>query len=525
MRIFILSLIFILTTSGLKTQELFSRLYDLDLPNVIFTGLEILDEEVLVSGVVRDTTNGFRLTHGLVFTDFEGNILRSQIYREEGVSLQPWRYLVRHEDKLFHFCYGFTDESLNYEGLILCFDTLGNHLWTERIPGLVEDHRFFLYTDACVVNDRLFVLGHNSIDAYSLSAVLVIAEYTLDGEFVQYSTLSTQGQRDLSYVIKSLGDTSLVIGSHSDNLNTNNRDFILHSRLWITDLEGNIQQSWSSIAEELQHGIRDFAISEDSGFVIAGSQGIEIPINIENSDLRWDCYVYKLSSELEFEWGTFFRHNVPGSFHHLDRIISVADGSGFVTIGHSSAYYGGDDIEVENIGDWGALVAKVSPAGDSLWSRIIIHPDHPSFQEDDKPHDIKELPDGSFMIAGESGHVLAPPSQQGWLLRIDEHGCLVPGCHLVSSTEEILSPEQIQLLLYPNPVVQQLHVYVPTSEIEAGANLVIWNEKGQMIKKINIAATAATYVLDVSAFPAGNYHLQIIDRNGRKSEAKLFIKQ
>ena len=41
---------------------------------------------------------------------------------------------------------------------------------------------------------------------------------------------------------------------------------------------------------------------------------------------------------------------------------------------------------------------------------------------------------------------MTAPSQQGWLLKADEYGCLVPGCEVVQSAEDSKSPADLPQL-------------------------------------------------------------------------------
>jgi hypothetical protein len=523
MRLSLLFFLFLSCSLSVSAQNTFSRIFDLGLPNVIFTGVDIVDDEILISGIVRDTINGYRLTHGLVRTDLQGNLITSTILRQPGINLQPWLKSTSYEDKIFHV--GSSVDSIN-KGLIQCFDTAGNYLWTVREPSPIDSSSFFIYTDVCVINDRIFALGHHSLTSSSNGALLVISEYNLSGEFINFFTLNTNGKRDLSYTIKVINDETLLIGSRYDNFHQAQINLKVHSRLWLTDLDGSLQASWISPAEELQIGALDIALSPDGGYIVAGAKGEEIRINSGNSTIYWDCMIYKLDQNFNKVWETLFRHSLPVSTHRFNRIIPVADGSGYVASGRSTAYFGGDDIEVENIGDRGGIVAKVSPEGDSLWSRIIIHPDHPNFEEDDMLYDLKELPGSGFVLVGESGHYLAPPTQQGWLLRLDEYGCLVPGCQLVSSVEEQSEEAHLSVLLYPNPAQNILNVFVPEARPGTGQRtLQVANTAGQVLKTIQLHSLAATYLLEIAPWPAGTYYLRVSDAAGEVLATEAFLKQ
>lgn len=69
------------------------------------------------------------------------------------------------------------------------------------------------------------------------------------------------------------------------------------------------------------------------------------------------------------------------------------------------------------------------------------------------------------------------------MLRVDEEGCLVPGCHLVSTEEEAAAPA-LSLHLYPNPAQEYLYVLLRDAGIahRRGAALQLLDLQGRILQ-------------------------------------------
>ena len=128
------------------------------------------------------------------------------------------------------------------------------------------------------------------------------------------------------------------------------------------------------------------------------------------------------------------------------------------------------------------------------------------------------------MLAGKSSFsVDSVASQQGWLLKIDEWGCLVPGCHLVN-TVETTPPTALNLLLYPNPVQDHLYAYLGPGHLPAGSKFSVYDTNGQLLRQQAARFSDATYTMELNALPAGLYVLQLQAANGQTLATKQFVK-
>ena len=143
----------------------------------------------------------------------------------------------------------------------------------------------------------------------------------------------------------------------------------------------------------------------------------------------------------------------PGGYEHIPYGVKEVNDGGIVGYGYGKPPW--DDA----IGDVppSGFIYKVDENLDSLWKRYYKHfttevDSHHAF------HDMVEGPDSCFYLTGQAsrgegtgvfglGHV--------WLVKLDQYGCLEPGCHLIEDTiDNVVQIIGLQnsLTVFPNPV-------------------------------------------------------------------------
>jgi len=127
-----------------------------------------------------------------------------------------------------------------------------------------------------------------------------------------------------------------------------------------------------------------------------------------------------------------------------------------------------------------------------------------------------------------SGDIAYPPLTESdtsnnypaWLLKVDQYGCLVPGCQngdTVSVTEE---PDQNELLIYPNPSSDVLYIY----NYQGGeSKYTISDINSKTVRKWSGNLKDHTYIVQLHDFSPGVYIVSRVDHNGRVRSGK-FVK-
>ena len=109
-----------------------------------------------------------------------------------------------------------------------------------------------------------------------------------------------------------------------------------------------------------------------------------------------------------------------------------------------------------------------------------------------------------------------------WLLKIDNYGCLVPGCNNYTDVVD-LDKFDSDLLLYPNPTKEQLSVVLKGNLIASDLkHLGISDIYGTIILKMETNSLEYQYVIPLEELPKGVYYLWITDENGKVLSSKPF---
>ena len=113
-------------------------------------------------------------------------------------------------------------------------------------------------------------------------------------------------------------------------------------------------------------------------------------------------------------------------------------------------------------------------------------------------------------------------------MKLDEYGCLVPGCHLPDTTTSILpigSQPQAALKLYPNPVEDYLNVFYRNKQEGKQLTFRILDQQGRVLKSYTTRdISEKTYVFPVWGLLGGWYVLEV-RQDGKLVGSEVFIKQ
>jgi hypothetical protein len=151
-------------------------------------------------------------------------------------------------------------------------------------------------------------------------------------------------------------------------------------------------------------------------------------------------------------------------------------------------------------------------------------------------HDFKATPDGGFIAAGESYAWCSDYptcdnfTQQGWLLKVDGCGCLVPGCdqNCVVGIEELANSEgrSVWFLVGPNPARDMLNVYLrltPALSGGEGVVLVVHDILGNLVGSFVLKHDDTTYMIDTTSLASGQYVVSLVVDNVVLQSEKIVV--
>lgn len=321
-----------------------------------------------------------------------------------------------------------------------------------------------------------------------------------------------------SLLLKENGDVILGGWTHSrlGDLNT-------HCRKWVTEVDStgeNTVWSWQNPPSGLPP-VRGWKVNDlielpDGSIIGASAVCKEYPINSVSSILRSYPSMFKLSPDHTLAWETWLGN---GRFSSDDRevlrIASANDGQGYVGAGSINILDTLTDFLPIRLG----FMGKVAENGDSLWMRYIYHLEPLQNDRFHRVYDMAPAPGGGYWVCGEvTEQVPDNPLQQGWLLYVDDYGCISPGCQLIGTTE---TPLGEKLSIYPNPASDYLILHHAGYDFSKGRFFIV-SAQGQVLRDWASPVDDLSTVINLQTFPAGVYQLQYTETSGT-SITKAFV--
>ena len=510
------------TITSLYSQNTFNKHYAFDGLAAIGNGVLVTDSCYYVSGLVVDTINDPTLYDALFLAkmDFDGNIVSSYTLLDTLSSYENWA------TPLLFYDNAFTSIGYGYDSLMYLYwlrmDTNDSIIAFNKFRSHYAPEDYFIRpTDALYKNGKYYIT--TLIGKYDTDGILD-ENYTVlvlddNGNSLQEQIVYGNFWRNRPTNIV-LQDNNLIIGSVKANSNLTRWNRKSYSKIIGIDTLGHIEWSWQS-SSSLQQGANDLLATDDGGLVVVSGRGFLKQVNPHVKYIYWDKgLVFKLDSTHHLEWEYEFTLPHFSSSSGLFHVKKAIDNSGYTAAGDII------DLAGSNGGTILGWLTKVSPNGDSLWSRKLFYYEYPdSIEYLHHIHDLQTTPDGGYLISGQtldSKH-LSFPTQQAWFIKVDAEGCLIPGCGLVDAIEPS-QKEGPPLLLYPNPASDYLNVYLGNNE-NKNWSFVVYNSTGQEMGRYAANISHTTYMIAVDRWQAGQYFLRVVDEDKRFYKTYKWIKQ
>ncbi|MCB0762506.1 MAG: T9SS type A sorting domain-containing protein [Flavobacteriales bacterium] len=156
-----------------------------------------------------------------------------------------------------------------------------------------------------------------------------------------------------------------------------------------------------------------------------------------------------------------------------------------------------------------AMIAKFSSDGAFEWKRIfnIIE----AANDKNRIYDLKATSDGGYIFCGEAtgDHFNeTQPTQQAWVVKVDEYGCLIPRCQV--SVEEF-SQENGMMKVAPNPTRDFINVFV-SHDVDQ-AQLEVVDGFGRILDSTSLSHGGTTYLFDCSQYATGHYLVRLVSEH------------
>jgi hypothetical protein len=469
------------------------------------------------TGIIVDTV--FPYQTGSVFVKFnlEGMPEYHKTLTNPSRSYETWAYtLTPTQDTAFVVTgYSYTPEM---KALLIKYNKFGDTLFTkEYLNPYYPQLDFIRPNDLEVQIDGSFwMLSWITANNQSNGNIL-LSRLNINGELIWAKEYGDAIRNDVPTSLKKTYDGKIIIGSAVWNNNLVVENYQFRSHIFQVDSSGDIEWQYISPISEGLHGMSaDMELTESGSLIIGTSLGEEIPLASVN-DVYFEKMIFELKPSHDLEWKRIFDGDFPAYWTTITNIEKISDDSGFIIAGTTARDNNPNDFDSKELG-W---IGKISHNGDSIWTRE--YEGITSASSSQLIFDLKETPDGGFVLCGESLDWLADSiPQQAWLLKLDQHGCLVPGCHIIGTASE--TQPEIKLEIYPNPTTDYLNFYLRTPKALKSADFRIVSAEGKVMKTFSSDNPDATFMLPVWDWAAGVYFLQYLEE-GVVVCSEQFVKQ
>ncbi|MBK8705892.1 MAG: T9SS type A sorting domain-containing protein [Saprospiraceae bacterium] len=504
----VFTLIFSSITS-LWAQPTFNIRTRLGFPAATFSSVIATDSCYFVTGIIADTVPPYRTGALFAKFDLDGNPTLVKTLTSTTNTYATWRpTLLETQDGLWVSGYAFMPDM---RGILIHYNQDGDTLDVFPFFNYYYPAKTFISPQGMAITADKFVVA-SDIESIGLRANISLVCMDKSGAISWNYSLGGNLYDWAGSIITSINNNYLV-GGRKTNSGIVFQNYISQTWLFEIDTLGQMLWQYLSPLDSLLGKAKGLYQEHDGSIVVATSKGWEDPTHPTYHALRWHNYIFKLDADRQFDWGWELHSPFYSSDTDFNKLIACNDGSGYVAAGLATI-----GTSPTNGIYWGR-VSKVSPQGDSIWDRHYAFPIGTDFPFHEL-YDIKETPDGGFILCGQSVNNYADSfPQQGWLLKLDAQGCLVPGCGLVP-VEEAASQELPAMLLYPNPASDWLSVHL--GEAGAEGQLRIVDMQGHLVLNFEAPLGNTTYVLPLTGLPPGIYTLQWL-RAGRLVRAEQLV--
>jgi hypothetical protein len=517
MRLLYIFLVFLIWDAG-NAQITFNKRFNAGFPFQNVTEILPTDSCYYLIGVFTDSVEGVQ-TVGTFLTKLnaEGEIHWQKTIGSPSKYYETWGSGLYTVGDTSLVTMGITKDS-TAKVVVIRYDLNGDTLFTKEYFSPFYPEEPFISADQYIIpykNGFSLATGVDSDPSFA-NAEIYWMRLNKIGQVIETAMFSSPLQdTPETQVIDEYGN--ITIGAFTRNIGQVNQNFTCQAQILQIDSLGNQKWLYKTPANQLFSSARSLLPTPDGGLIVGTGKGVETAINSSSGRVDWNPCFFKLNADRQMEWVREFRGEFPWTNFSMVKIIEATDQSGYLGISWTA--------ETESIGELrkGTWLMKASPQGDSLWVRYFtLFDEEPLAPE---PMDLKATPDGGYIVCGaidppDDGGV--HPLRYGWLLKLDEHGCLVPGCHLPNST----APEPgtpPQLALFPNPARDFINFELRGARPAPDGVFRILDAQGRLLQSIPAREAPGTVVVPVQDWAAGAYVVQYLE-GGQLRAAEQFLK-
>ena len=529
MKIFSLFFILFFIRVGFA-QPILNESYSLGADGSIFSSIIATDSCYYVSGMqYYNNINSFQ--EGVILRfNFDGTLADTIVFESDTAEFVFWEstnlmgtldknlaqtFTIFPENGHPHF--GFL--KIKPDGDTLVFNTYldiynqNQNDWVLQPGGLIQNSEDSSY------------YGTVNISTYSNSLVGV-ALFKLDkyGNFLwhkkYYGVINNFDAYKANSLLKMEPTKRLVIGGYKSHIGALSSQERHNTKIIITDSLGNIYQTKVFPNDILSPFCKGLTQTKDNGFLYAGANGYFDSIDYTQI---YKCSIVKLDSFFNEEWRIETGYPFSLERTSFENIIPTSDTT-FVAVGRVV------DTTPNPYSNNAGYLVKFNIQGEIIWERTYLNVLTDSSTTNFPEHNLYNVSltiDSGFAMVGQVVYYLWNDAnllrQEGWLLKADKYGCLVPGCQQYDDLG--INPSLVStigLKTYPNPANNELYIYYANQNHSNQVKGVLFNNMGQQIMQFSMPTNHTTYMMNVSTLNKGMYILKVFGEDSEQVE-KIMI--
>ncbi len=426
------------------------------------------------------------------------------------------------------------DHNENYRAIMTITDGLASFRRYMLTTDLFGDPIDLVLIDSVYSNDRHFTTFFDHRDSTIVIGLGINPENTTELDYSILWKLDTLGntlwrrEYENSYVINSIQPNpsgGYVVGGV--NVFGLCWDMYPDDEAVVIRVDGNGEEEarWSENNYCMNEIVHPIPIDNDRILLVG-------KVNPEEYDgvAHWSGDLY--SSVLEYQNGQlvevedrkiYYRESAPVIPMQAKKL---SDGSGYMFTGSSS--FPGDQLS--------GFLAKIDNNRDSVWFRAYTYFEAETPISENARHylnSFKETSDGGFVAVGyiqQRGNNPNPILDSPWLVKVDEYGCIEPGCHLVN-VEEIVIGLENTMSAFPNPASDVVTIQFTNPEgsslddLLQNGEIILFDIQGREVYRTNTrsASFGGQITIDINQLPAGLYSAQWVSGKQWLDSTKILV--
>ena len=303
-------------------------------------------------------------------------------------------------------------------------------------------------------------------------------------------------------------------------------DWIPASRVQVIkmDTAGNVLNAWRSTWQDSLWNSFSGIPLEDGSYILSCHKNIEL---VKDRTEIEDPMLIKLDADLKEEWRYLLFNRKDTLFSgglRNNKLILDEFSQDYIVVGNY--HRGSPNDPNEDFSDEFGRIEKISKEGQMIWQRFYQFYGDETYIDTHEFLDVFQTNDGGYIACGraDDASTLVENSLRSWVVKLDEYGCLVPGCQDPVTTSSVVEDkEKIRFKASPNPVKTNLNIFVYPSNVFTKAEIHLTDFSGKWIASYPVGINNLTLSIDVSNLAKGMYVLTYVE-NGKIIQSEQIVK-